>query len=466
MQNHVKYLVVDDSPDWANHVDEAVREYFEGSKKLSHQRVRSSTAYNAKQAEERISEGGWDLVMLDMSLGDGAGKQRVSGLDLLAEIAQGNKNGENKAYFVVIVTGAVTDPTLEKVYGKDAAALLRYGALNEAVRLMPASRVRILHKPEGLSPDKAMKVLQPHLQSALDQYCSVSIERNIFRPLPKNPGLWEVCFNGGPRITLKHASPYDMIRSALAQPGRELKIIELIHALANSSGKKGAVILDEDRKSKPSKKPISQSSSLRDEFEDGLDGSELGGFGGGAGVAVDGNDGAINLDTLLGGLLRALDRDLPLKVVLAEYSKSYGEEVLLTLPSRANHHLQNINQASETFGIPDVGSELVLLIKSLKPILVPIRERWLAKKEEAKKSGVKSDPVGGRVRVARGVDNAELALARQHWLRFKQYIGRRPALKEFGEHVISWVDRNPTTKGHLFYRPKDGGNFYPFWLTE
>lgn len=466
MQNHVKYLVVDDSTDWANHVDEAVRKYFEENKKLSHQRVRSSTAYNAKQAEERISEGGWDLVMLDMSLGDGAGKQKVSGLNLLAEIAEGNMNGENKAYFVIIVTGAVTDPTLEKVYGKDAAALLRYGALNEAVRMMPASRVRILHKPEGLSPDKAMKVLQPHLQSALDQYCSVSIERNIFRPLPKNPGLWEVCFNGGPRITLKHASAYDMIRSALAQPGRELKIIELIHALANSSGKAGAVILDEDRKAKPSKKPRSQSSSLRDGFEDDLDGSELGGFGSGARVAVDGDDGAIDLDTLLGGLLMAQVRDLHIETVLANYIQTYGEEVLLTLPGRANHHLKYLKNARERFEMTDVGSELLELMGNLKPILVPIRERWLARKEEEKKSGIKSDPIPGRVRVSRGIDNAELALARQHWLRFKKYISRRPALKEFGEHVISWIDRNPTTKGHLFYRPKDGGNFYPFWLTE
>ena len=99
MQNHVKYLVIEDVIEWANNVGAAVRDYFESKQGFVKARIREVSAYDATQADQRISEGGWDLVMLDMNLGAGAGKSRISGLDLLGEIAAGNK-----AYFVIIVT--------------------------------------------------------------------------------------------------------------------------------------------------------------------------------------------------------------------------------------------------------------------------------------------------------------------------------------------------------------------------
>ena len=463
MQNHVKYLVVDDVPEWANNVGTAVRDYFESKQSFAKARIREVSAYDATQADQRISEGGWDLVMLDMNLGAGAGKSRISGLDLLGEIAAGNK-----AYFVIIVTGAVTDPTLEKVYGKDTAALLRLGALNEAVRKMPASRVRILHKPEGLSPDKAIKALRPHLESALDQYCSVSLERNIFRPLPGDPGLWEICYNGGPRITLKHEEHYKLIRSGLAQPSRAIKLIQMIQSLAQSSGRGGATIVSEPKIATRRKgaADLEYSGHQNDDVDslDRLDFHEMDGFSISDSVPVDTDEGTLDLELLIHALLNAHVRGLDLRDAINNMVESYGEPVVISLPGRAAAWAARGDDACRKFNSNDAPPELMSLARALKLHLAPMREKWLKSKGEGQPSG--SGKNSGKVRVARGVDMPELALARQHWSRFKKAIGNRPALATFREHMIQWVDRSPTAKGHFHYRPPGGTELCPFWLTE
>lgn len=463
MQNHIKYLVVDDIPEWANNIGSAVSSYFQEKRGFAKARVREVSAYDAKQADQNISEGGWDLVMLDMNLGKGAGKDKISGLDLLGEIAEGNK-----AYFVIIITGAVNDSTLEKVYGKDTAALLRFGALNEAVRKMPASRVRILHKPEGMTPDKAVQALRPHLESALDQYCSVSLERNIFRPLPGDPGLWEICYNGGPRITIKHEEPYKLIRSGLAQPSRAIKLIQLVHALAHSSGRVGATTVP-DRK-------LSTRRNVTDDLEyrgnqnddvdsrDGLDWSEMPGFSISDTIHADADEGTLDLEVLIHALLMAQAIGKDLEMAIESMVDSYGSAVVVSLPGRAAHWAARGEEACRRFNTNEAPIELMQLSRALRPLLAPKLEQWLKTRSEGTTSG--AGKKSGKVRVARGVDTPELALARQHWSRFKKAIGKRPALAEFREHITKWVDRSPTSKGHFHYRPPGGVELGPFWLTE
>lgn len=467
MQNHVKYLVVDDVLEWAEAIGSTVRNYFEDRCGFAKSRVRDFSAFHPKQADQLITDGGWDLVTLDMNLGEAAAKSRISGLDLLGEIAAGNK-----AYFVIIVTGAVNDPDLEKIYGKETAALLRFGALNEAVKKMPASRVRILHKPEGLEPGEAMKTLRPHLESALDQYCSVSRERNIFRPLPGDPDLWEVCYNGGPRITIKHEEPFKLIRSALAQPNRALKVIQLIQALADSSGKTATILTSADKAKahRKSARDLEYRGHQSDDVSgtDGLDWSEMDGFSTSDHSPVDTSDGAISMETLLGGLLLAQSKRLDLRTVLLNYSDSFGENVLLSLPAVAAHWAKKGETADQEFGQEDAPSKLMRLVEQLKPLILPIREKWVAVKEKERTTGGNPNKKvsKGKIRVARGVDTAEHALARQHWSRFKKSVSKRPALAEFHDHMRMWVDRSPTAKGHFHYRPPDGGQLCPFWLTE
>jgi len=467
MQDHLKYLVIEDQPAWSEGITSAVRNFFQNRRGFSRSRVRDFSAMTARQADQLISQGGWDLVMLDMNLGEGAGADKVSGLDLLGEIAAGNK-----AYFVIIVTGAVNDPTLEKVYGPDTAAMLRFGALNEAVRLLPASRVRILHKPDACTPEVALEALRPHLESALDQYCSVSIERNIFRPLPGDPGLWEVCYNGGPRITLKHEEPYRLIRSALAQPNRALKVIQLVQALAHSSGKGGATILEEKAHKAHSQGAADLEYRGHQEDDvaavDGVDWSEMDGFSILDNAPVDTDEGSISVESLIGGLLLAQARNLDMKEVLDSYEDTFGTGVLLSLPKKAADWAGQGVKACRQFISDDAPAELMNLSGTLRHLLAPRRDQWVAEKRNAPvhEKGAAKKPKSGKVRVAQGIDNAELALARQHWRRFKKQVGARPALAEFRQHMIQWIDRSPTAKGHLHYRPPGGDDLCPFWLTE
>jgi hypothetical protein len=92
------------------------------------------------------------------------------------------------------------------------------------------------------------------------------------------------------------------------------------------------------------------------------------------------------------------------------------------------------------------------------------RGSLMAEREKEKLGAPKTN--SGKQRVARGVDTPELALARQHWSRFKKSIRKRPSLVNFYDHMIQWVDRSPTAKGHFHYRAPDGGQLCPFWLTD
>ncbi len=476
MQDHLKFLSVDDMTEWADQLKEAVEEYFVDEKRFASARVRGKTAYTASQADALIADGGWDLVLLDMNLGEGSERkgalERISGLDLLGDIATGNR-----AYFVIIVTGAVTDPTLEKVYGKETAELLRLGAMNEAVKQMSASRIRILHKPEAKSVKKALESLKPHLHSALDQYCSVSLERNIFRALPGDPNLLEICFNGGPRLTLPFEAPFRTIQSALAQPNRMLKVTELIQRIAHSSGKAGAVVLPEafDTGSSPVGK--SHNKGNRTEYrghqdddvsgEDGLDWAEMDGFGvsGTLHKPADTPEGTIPIETLIGGLLAASQRRLDLGDTIRGFIEMGVDEVaLLAIPGAATDWARKGMDAEAEFSITNASDKLANLVRDLKPILAPIRERWLAEKQAGSKGKLKTGEK--KLRVALREDTAEMQLARAHWKRFKTKIKARPALKEFDAHMTQWIDRSPTARGHLYYRPPGGGEFCPFWLTE
>jgi DNA-binding NtrC family response regulator len=207
MQDHIKYLIVEDRADWSKALNREVADYFSEMRGLAKQRIKPSTAYDGDQANDQLRDGAFDLVTLDMNLGEGASRSKISGLDVLAQIAR-----NNSAYFVLIITGAVNDPALEKLYGREAASLMRYGALNEAVKCLPAERVRILNKPGDAKVADAMEKIRTQLHSALDQYCNVSLERNIFRPDPrfkgKGRGPWQVRYNGGERLAIPHINGF------------------------------------------------------------------------------------------------------------------------------------------------------------------------------------------------------------------------------------------------------------------
>ena len=140
------------------------------------------------------------------------------------------------------------------------------------------------------------------------------------------------------------------------------------------------------------------------------------------------------------------------------------EAVLLAIPRIAAEWAQDGSAASAEFGIDNASEALMNLARALKPILEPIKKRWLTAKSVKKGSVQKREKQAVRVEV--DVDTREMELARQHWKRFKAKIKARPALSAFYDHIIDWIPRDPTARGHLYYRPPGGGEFCPFWLTE
>jgi len=464
MQDHIRYLVVEDRPDWSQALNREVTDYFAGMRGLSRQRIKANTAYDGDQANDQLRDGSFDLVTLDMNLGQSASGSKISGLDVLAQIAR-----NNSAYFVLIITGAVNDPELEKNYGPEAAALMRYGALNEAVKRLPAERVRILNKPGDAKAANAIDKIRSQIHSALDQYCNVSRERNIFRPLPGNPDLWEVRYNGGERMNIPHAEPYQMIRSALAQPGRALPVIQLMQRIAQGSGQSATVVENEKERKPGTLRPssIDYAGHQEDDVsgDDGLDWSEMEGFSVEDHAPVYFNDQQFHIEDLIGALLAA-QRAGTLQESLPEIVNFCGEEVLLTIPAKAMEWAKRGDAADTVFRRDDASSSLAALAAQLRPLLRPIYLRLQAKKEAEAAGREKAPKTKKNIRVAQAVDTPEMKLARAHWKRFKEYIGRREMLGDFLEHVRLWIPRDPTTKGHLHYRPPTSSDLYPFWLTE
>lgn len=451
MQQHVRFLVVEDEKPWSQALSSKIRYYFEEKLRFNSSRIRSASAYDGDQGNQQLSQGRFDLVTLDMNLGEGASRSKISGLDLLGEIAVGNR-----AYFVIIITAAVNDPRLEQLYGKEAAGLMRYGALNEAIKRLPAERVRILHKPAKKNVAEAAEELTPHLFSALDQYCAVSLERNIFRPLPGHRTLWEVRYNGGPRLTIPRIQPFEMIRSALAQPNREMKIIQLVQAIAHSSGKAGAIHSNDAPPAVTRRGP---------DDEDCADWAESAAMSVPDHSPVETDEGAITLEVLIGGLLLTQRRGLSLSEAVKAFADEYDIGPLLLLPAKIREYSRNRPKAEEEFAMEKADEKLAELYDLLVPILKPYRKRYEAEAEK-RKTQKQLGVATGKTRVARGHDTPELRLARAHWKRARTALRKYPALKEFVGHIEACVERGLTAKGHIHYLPTDGSELTPFWLTE
>lgn len=445
MQQHIKFLVVEDESEWSTALTAAVRAYFEGVCRLYKARVLDDSALDGNQGYQRLKAGTYDLVTLDMNLGVGDSKSKISGLDLLGRIAAGNR-----AFFVIIITGAVTDPSLEQIYGREAAALMRFGALNEAVKKLPAERVRILHKPESKDANKAMQQILPHLHSALDQYRSVSLERNIFRPFPGCDSLWEVRYNGGPRLTIPASETFELVRSALSQPNREMKVIQLIQAIAQSSGKLGAI---QPAVAQKAVGPRDAGDEIGIDFNDTTKMETPDHF------PVDTKEGTITLEVLIGGLLLSLRQRIPLVKTLAAYSELCGDRPLLLLPGKIGYYAARPQRAEEEFQIDNAARALAELFLELKPLVEQMRLTRAS--EPAAPKTVKKVVA----RVSTGRDSKELQLARAHWKRARKYLSQYPSLAEFVTHIEECVDRGFTAKGHIYYAP-GVAEFPPFWLTD
>lgn len=477
MQQHVKYLVVEDEEDWRKGLARELDRYFRERCHLDDERIISDTAADADQANTRLKNlRRVDLVTLDMRLDNPHSKSKVSGLQLLGKIAE-----RNQAFFVIIITGAINDPGLETVYGEHAA-LIRYGLMNEAVKLLPAARVRILHKPRNNNVAAALRALRPYLHSALDQYRSVSRERYIFRPFVRRKGkdtLWQFCFDGGDVAIASEVQGFEIYRSALHQPNREMKIIALLRAIAAGSGAQpavprleGAYAIEPAESTGTPSESTSKPPGVRSKpdprtAKQSLDPKDLEKMTVLEGIPSD-VSGDIEPELIIRLLLQTRRSGGDMKRILDATAAEYGSWIVRSVPPRIRYYLawEHRTKADNEFnGTIGYDQKTHISLEEVLNEVEPLIQRLELRDAAQTASAAKSEDGSEKAKVRSGTDTKELERARTQRVRAMDEL-RKLGLDDMVAHFKRHMKEGEELKGRICYKFDKEDDFPPFWLTE
>ena len=243
----IRLLIVEDDPTLIVRLEKLYREIFTARGFAS---VIVETADNAGDAKDRASSAKadpYDLVSLDVHLGEG----EVTGLDVLTRFKR-----YKSAWMVVLLTGVETDLTANASLGKEAAEKIRRGLRKEAYANFPSERLLVVEKPSQKNEEEREKLLANRLRDIAGVYEAVSRLRYVFRPIEvdglkyiegkKDKGkivqegrfipcrtlCWQVRFNCGDMRTIPHKVGYKSLHKILSlEPGEsvtpeELRVIE------------------------------------------------------------------------------------------------------------------------------------------------------------------------------------------------------------------------------------------------
>lgn len=192
MQYPLRILIVEDRENWRK----ALREHFRANFKTSrvYREPEIDTAEDGDQALAFLQANRrYDLVALDMKLGERvAGAPPPSGLDVLEEI-----EARGAAFFVALITGAATDPTMVETYGREDAAVMQVGLQCEAAKHFPPDRIRVVNKPPQGSFKEQWSLTAAAIDEVLKAFEQSSEWRYVFRPLRKKGKVhWELRWDG------------------------------------------------------------------------------------------------------------------------------------------------------------------------------------------------------------------------------------------------------------------------------
>ncbi len=245
----IRLLIVEDDPTLVVRLEKLYREIFKAQGFVS---VTVETVNNAGDAKERASSAKadpYDLVSLDVHLGEGD----VTGLDVLTRFKR-----YKSAWMVVLLTGVETDLTANASLGKEAAEKIRRGLRKEAYANFPSERLLVVEKPSQKNDEEREKLLTNRLRDIAGVYEAVSRLRYVFRPIevdgleyiqgkkdketkqmveegrfiPCRTLCWQVRFNCGDMRTIPHKVGYKSLHKILSlEPGEsvtpeELRVIE------------------------------------------------------------------------------------------------------------------------------------------------------------------------------------------------------------------------------------------------
>jgi DNA-binding NarL/FixJ family response regulator len=235
----IRVLIVEDNALLLSELKKHYRGFFESQGFDSVVIEQAGSASEAKQLAKGASSNPYDLVSLDVNLGDA----EVTGLDVLSAFKR-----FQSAWMVALLTGVEEDGTLDATVGKSAATKLRKQLRRDAYARFPAERLMVVEKPSSSLPtDEAAKLLRNRIQQIALVYIEVGRLRYIFRRIevtslervvvPKQDKAkilkrkfveavslhWQIRFNCGDIRTLPNKAGFKTLHHLLSlEPGESL----------------------------------------------------------------------------------------------------------------------------------------------------------------------------------------------------------------------------------------------------
>jgi len=193
---------------------------------------RATTVADARRLAKAAATNPYDLVSLDVNLGDSL----LTGLDVLETLKR-----FQSAWMVVLLTGVETDDSVARSMGDAKAAALQKQLRRDAYARFPAERLLVVEKPSPtIASADAHQLLSNRLEQIVLVYEEVSRLRFIFRPIEveaieKAPGKrgekrrflptrslhWQIRFNCSDIRTLPDRAGYKTIHKLLSMGPEE-----------------------------------------------------------------------------------------------------------------------------------------------------------------------------------------------------------------------------------------------------
>lgn len=171
----IRMLIVEDDKDLLARLKHLYREAFANQGFGSVTIEQAETVIEARDLARQAQPNPYDLVSLDVNLGDADS----TGLDVLASLKR-----FRSAWMVALLTGVETDKSLDKTMGADKAGKIRRHLRRDAYARFPAERLMVVEKPSATLPDDESKqLLANRIQQIALIYEEVARLRYIFRPI-------------------------------------------------------------------------------------------------------------------------------------------------------------------------------------------------------------------------------------------------------------------------------------------
>jgi CheY-like chemotaxis protein len=172
--NPLRMLIVDDDANLLAILEQSYRRLF-AEQGYEPTIDCAATVEAARQLAKAARSNPYDLVSLDVNLGDHA----LTGLDVLETLKR-----FRAAWMVVLLTGVETDPTLDRTLGGHRADSLRKELRRDAYAHFPAERLLVVEKPAANTPpEQAQQLMANRLEQIALLYQEIGRLRYVFRPI-------------------------------------------------------------------------------------------------------------------------------------------------------------------------------------------------------------------------------------------------------------------------------------------